>query len=195
MTDEDDFDFGPRKVSVLRHFEIDMEPEKVTDFPCGAGRLETFVPETPLSPDDVVGRTIVEIQDRCGTYGMGGAAMMALRLDGERKTSHPQQDEEGEWLIISIWSAEDHLLLESSHIHGWKPLSSIKDWKEKVLGKKILGLFVDWDDLKIVLEDKLSIIFNPINRSELYCDVDEDEEKPADLRKAVFLSPTLYLWI
>lgn len=191
MTD-DDFSFGPKRVSVLDKFEIDVEPEKVEEFACGAERLEPFIPET-LSPDDVVGRTIVEVEDRCGTYGMGGAAMLALRLDGERRTSHPQQDTEGEWLVIAIWSADNHLMLEDGE---WKELAKSKDWKEKLLGKKILGIFVEKDDLRIVLDGKLRLFLDPTHRGDLICDVDDDNEsKPADLRKAVFLSPTVYLWI
>jgi len=193
MTDDDDFSFGPKRVSVLNKFEIDVEPEKVEEFACGAGRLESFVPET-LSPDDVVGRTIVEVEDRCGTYGMGGAAMLALRLDGERKTLHSQQDTEGEWLVIAIWSADDHLMLED--VGEWEELANVKDWNEKLLGKKILGIFVEKDDVRIILDGKLRLFLNPIHRGDLICDVNDDNEsKPADLRKAVFLSPTVYLWI
>ena len=186
-------------VPVLEGFEIDIEPDGVA-VPWGAGKLEKFVPKTPLLPEDVVGRTIVEVEDHCGTYGMGGAGMLALRLDGERRTSHPQQDEKGEWLVIALWGAADHLMLEEKE-SPWETLSKNKGYQQKLLGKKILGIFIERDDIRIVLEDKIRIIFSPFTRSELnrlfYTGDGHDnpDKRTVDLRTAVFLSPTVYLWI
>jgi len=166
-------------MKLLDHFEIDINPEHAQDeVPWGCGELQEFSPSM-LSLEDLAGRQVLEVCTHCGTYGMGGAGMLALRLDGDRKTSHPNQDKDGEWLVFAIWGADDHLKL--NHTSGPSgTLSNILKFEEYILGKGITNLVLE--------HHHISITFGDVS-------IEASTDEGVDLSKALFLSPTVYLWI
>lgn len=175
---------------ILTDFEIEVGPSE------GEPNLERFVPNVPCNPEDVLGRTVTEVIDCVGTYGMGGAGMVALRLDGERKTHHQEEDKEGESLVFALWGADDHIMCSNPVEHIPSISSNLDAVSKLVVGKRITEFLVEPGAFRIVLDKDTILELNPGAQSEITTYGEDGEDSiPADLRNAVFLSPTVYLWI
>ncbi len=173
---------------IIETFEIEVGVDEDED-----GKLpilEQFNPKTPCPPEDVLGRTVIEVLDSVGCYGMGGAGMIALRLDGERKTHHEKQDSQGEVLVFALWGADEKISISKKNE---EPFILDKDYKranQLLLGKKITGFFVENDNFRVIFDDVI-LELDTMARSSIL----QSNFEVKDFKKAVFLFPTQFIWV
>lgn len=173
---------------ILNTFEIEVGIEEDED-----GKLpilERFNPKTPCPPEDVLGRTVIEIIDSVGCYGMGGAGMFALRLDGERKTHHDKEDSKGEVLVFALWSADEKITLSKNDEAAQTIDKLSKVIYTLLLGKKITKFSVSEDNFKVTFDDVV-LELDATAKSEIL----KSDFEVKDFRKAVFLFPTEFIWV
>ena len=156
--------------------------------------LVPFHPE-PLRADQILDREVDELTTRAGTYGMGGPGFVGLRLGAD-------------WLVVAIWGAAEWMLADGLPIedtffaqHG-RPEPWITDRSDKlaskVIGQRIQSIEIDRRSLKLLLSNGLEMI---INESAERRPILEGSKEPRafqeddDLRRAVFLSPTIEIWV
>ncbi len=136
------------------------------------GKLVDFHPQ-PLDADKLIGRTVLEISDHVGSYGMGGPGFFGLRFDKE-------------WLVVAIWGADEWITAEGQRM------------KTHVLSKRIVGQAIATVDLAqeflvLKFEDgfDLTVENPPSVRTHVsatgYLRV---SSRINDLREGVFFSPT-----
>lgn len=174
---------------ILDTFEIEVGVEEDDDGKVPI--LEPFIPNTPCPPEDVLGRTVIEVIDSVGCYGMGGAGMFAVRLDGERKTHHEKEDEKGEVLVFALWGADENITVSKN---GKDPKTIDKHYKEiqnLLLGKKITEFIVEEDGFRIIFDDNIILELEASARESII----KSDNDVKDFRKAVFLFPTEFIWV
>jgi hypothetical protein len=155
--------------------------------------LVDFEPPS-LTADKLVGRTVDEICTYVGTYGMGGAGFLGLRLGSQ-------------WLVIAFWGAASWVQVDGRIVqdgfwekNGWQRpwITDQGDELAAVLvGQSITSFAVARHSLTVGIGGRtLSITEAPESRPIL-----EGNKKPRcferadDLRRAVFLSPTAEIWV
>lgn len=163
-----------------------------------SGELMEFRPK-PLCREDIVGRTIDEISEHVGTYGMGGPGFFGLRFSSE-------------WLVIALWGASEWMTAEGRCVgdpfhddHG-RPRPWLADWdtdqpdelSAHLVGQKVKSIDVQRHSLKIILANQFDLtieegadrrpVFQGNKQPRKFTDTD-------DLQKAVFLSPTTEIWV
>jgi hypothetical protein len=148
----------------------------------------------PLTADMVVGRTVEEICTFVGSYGMGGPGFFGLRLGSE-------------WLVIAIWGAASWVHVDGRIVQDvfWDrnewPLPWItregNELSKELVGQPITSFKVAKHSLIIEISGRtLSISESPEGRpifegSKQPRSFEQDDE----LTRAVFLSPTIEIWI
>lgn len=159
-----------------------------------SGPLTRFEPP-PLSPTEVVGRTIDDLVPYLGTYGMGGPGFFGFRLDTQ-------------WLVVAIWGAgdwmfaDDRLVTDAFHEERGRPVPWIGEHGDelspKVVGTTIRSLRVERWSFELVTGDGVRFA---ITESAEGRPILEGSKEPRafteedDLRKVVFLSPTDEIWV
>lgn len=169
---------------ILNTFEIEVGFDGIGPI------LEPFKPNTPCLPEEVLGRTVIEIIDSVGWYGMGGAGMFAVRLDGERKTHHEKEDEKGEVLVFALWGADENITISK---RGEEPkiINKYREVQNILLGKKITEFFIDEDNFRVIFDDDIILELDAVARSNIL----QSNDDVKDFRKAVFLFPTEFIWV
>lgn len=161
-----------------------------------SGELIPFHP-APLDPALVIGRHISDVAINAGTYGMGGPGFFALRLGRE-------------WLVIALWGAASWMtcqgrliddLFSDTESRG-APWIVGGDGIEPIvyeLNNKIIEqITIERDSLRILISDgyDLTIDPDPATRPVFAGNKQPRAFAPEDdLRCAIFLSPTLELWV
>lgn len=178
---------------VLNEFYLETGTTK------GVPDLTPWKPE-PLDPQQVIGRTILQWCDYCGTYGMGGPGFVGFRL----RKAKPH------WLLVTIWGADQWMYAHGRSLGGgpkyrtrpWtQSISGMENWDElteKVVGRKITDLIVRPKSMRMQLDTGFTIEIQPsaITRSRYEGSRQLRAFKPEDdLRKGVFLAPTCSIWI
>jgi hypothetical protein len=142
----------------------------------------------------VVGRTVDEICTHVGTYGMGGPGFFGLRLGDE-------------WLVIAIWGAASWVQVDGRIVedvfwdtNGWpRPwITNEGDELSRLLvGQHITSFELAEHSLTVGIGGRtLSISESPEGRPMLEGSKEPRSFEPGDdLRKAVFLSPTIEIWV
>lgn len=161
-----------------------------------AGELLPFTPE-PLDPTQVIGRRIDDVVANAGTYGMGGPGFFAVQL-GQH------------WLVIALWGAaawmtsQGRLIEDLFHQDAGRPLPWIDPdtgdnlLRERVIGHAIETIDIARDALRMGLTGgyDLTIAADPATRPVFAGNKQPRAFAPDDdLRRAVFLSPTIELWV
>lgn len=162
-----------------------------------SGHLMPFVPQ-PLQPADVIGLTVTGVSMIAGTYGMGGPGFFALEL------AHR------DWLVVAVWGAgswitcrgrllEDMFNTGSGRPRPWSdPDTGECDLLALLDGEQIVSVDLTPLSLHIALTGGNDITINPDPTSR---PVFAGNKMPRafksddDLRRAVFLSSTLELWV
>jgi hypothetical protein len=165
-----------------------------------SGELIPFTPD-PLDPDSIIGRQIVGVTASAGTYGMGGPGFFGLNL----RTEKPGE----EWLLIALWGAASWMtcqgrLVEDLHFdtagrpQPWMSDTVGIDALEMVLlGQRIESLTVTPRAMRIDISRKLDLTIAEDARDRpVFAGNGEPRAfgPDDDLRRAVFLSPTVELW-
>ena len=147
-----------------------------------------------LAAEMVVGRSVDQICTHVGSYGMGGPGFFGLRLGDE-------------WLVIAIWGAESWIEINGRIVQDgfWDTNERPRPWitdeedelTEVLIGQPITAFEVAKYSLMFCIgELTLSIAESPEGRPILQGNKQRRSFEPADdLRKAVFLSPTIELWV
>jgi hypothetical protein len=175
-------------------FEIPDPAQPVEDSLFGpSAELRPYSPQ-PVNPASVIGMG-VHGWDLAGTYGMGGPAFFALRLDAG-------------WLVIALWgamewmTADSRLLADMFHADENRPLPWVSeqgDWLAiRLDGRSIAELDIQPDALRIVLDNGFTMQIDPSpdTRPVHFGDKSPRAFAPDDdLRRSVFISPTTELWI
>ncbi len=171
-------------------------PEDVRTDMSPSGELVAFIPPL-LDPDGLVGRRIDDMSCNAGTYGMGGPGFFALDLGGE-------------WLVICLWGAaswmtcQDRLIEDFHYDTADRPMPWIDPGtgdnllRERLIGHAIESVQVERQSLRIALSGgyDLTIAADPATRPVFACNKQPRAVAPDDdLRRAVFLSPTIELWV
>lgn len=155
--------------------------------------LVNFEPHA-LTAELIVGRTVGEVCTCVGTYGMGGPGFFGLRLGHE-------------WLVIAIWGAASWIQVDGRIVQDvyWQRNGMPRPWMtdqgdeltELLVGQPITSFVVAKHSLTVGIGRlTLSISESPEGRPIL-----EGNKKPRcfkkadDMKRAVFLSPTIELWI
>ena len=166
-----------------------------------SGRLQPFTPP-PLSADQVIGRTVEEICSGVGTYGMGGPGFFGLRLGSE-------------WLVIAVWGAGEWMqsqgrcVQDSFHDNYGRPRPWLADWvvgktdelSAHLVGQKIRSIDVRRHSLRLVLENEVDLTIEEASDHRPLFEGIDGTKKPRqftdddDLRRAVFLAPTIEIWV
>lgn len=161
-----------------------------------SGELVPFHP-APLDPQSLIGRRISEVATNAGTYGMGGPGFFALRLDGD-------------WLVIALWGAaswmtcqdrliDDLFFDDASRPAPWtNTVDSITPIVHALNDRTIESATVTHDAMRITLSGgyDLTIDADPATRPVFVGNGLPRAFTPDDdLRRAVFLSPTIELWV
>jgi len=159
-----------------------------------SGHLMPFQPE-PLDPVALRGRRIDDVTASAGTYGMGGPGFFALRLGKE-------------WLVIALWGAaswmtcEDRFIEDLHHETFGRPepwsATGIDTFRDHIAGRTIESIDIAPMSLRIVLSGgaDLTIAADPITRPIFAGNLQPRAFTPdSDLRRAVFLAPTIELWV
>jgi hypothetical protein len=163
-----------------------------------SGRLQPFAPP-PISAEQVIGRTVEEVCPYVGTYGMGGPGFFGLRLGPE-------------WLVIAVWGAGEWMISqgrcveESFHNNYGRPRPWLADWlagesdelSVQLVGERIRSIDVRRHSLRIVFENEVDLT---IEETSYHRPLFEGTKEPRqfsdddDLRRAVFLAPTIEIWV
>lgn len=161
-----------------------------------SGELVPFTPK-PLDPGAVIGRQIIGVTANAGTYGMGGPGFFALNLGAD-------------WLVIALWGAASWMtcqgrLVEDLHFEvAGRPQPWMSDTVgasalDMVLaGKQIGSLAITPRAMRIGISRglDLTIAEDPAARPVFAGNGQPRAFAPEDdLRRAVFLSPTIELWV
>jgi hypothetical protein len=175
--------------TIITKFEI---PDQPASGP--SAKLVRFKPG-PLRQADIVGRRIDEIVPYAGTYGMGGPGFFAFRL-GE------------EWLIIAVWGAGEWLQAAGRRVEDllYRQNGSPKPWisedgdelSQQVVGRAIKAIEVGRIAMTMTLDNGLTIGIDedPATRPIFPGSKERRTFKPEDdLRQAVFLCPTIEIWV
>jgi len=159
-----------------------------------SGELKDFNP-SPLDSAQIIGRKVDEICTYVGTYGMGGPGFFGLRLGAE-------------WLVISVWGAAEWMTIVGRNVqdtfyddYGREPplmTDTCDELSPLIVGQEITAISVEKQSfvMEFANETKLQITESSDNRPLL-----QGTKEPRkfadddDLRKAVFLSPTIELWV
>lgn len=168
-----------------------------------SGELIAFTPP-PVIAADVIGKTITNISTHLGTYGMGGPGFFGVNLG---------EGEQDNWLVVAIWGAGDWITsqgraLEDSFYdmhnrpkpwrHNVSGSEKIDEITSHIIGAHITAFEVGPKNLRIdtsagydftITEDAVARPFFQGNGKPRAFDAKDD------LRKAVFLSPTLEIWV
>ncbi|MEQ1783713.1 MAG: hypothetical protein ABMA14_20340 [Hyphomonadaceae bacterium] len=165
-----------------------------------SGELAPFSPE-PLDPDKIVGRRILGVIANAGTYGMGGPGFFALKLDPNLGA---------DWLVIALWGAASWMtcqgrLVEDLHFDvAGRPQPWMSDTVgigalEMVLaGKRIESVSVAPRAMRIGISRGLDLtIADDVTARPVFGGngLPRAFTPDDDLRRAVFLSPTIELWV
>jgi len=166
-----------------------------------SGRLQPFVP-LPLSAEQVIGRTVEEICPSVGTYGTGSPGFFGLRLGSE-------------WLVVAVslageWMVSQGRCVEDSyHDNYGRPRPWLADWladesdelSAQLVGQRIRSIDVRHHSLRIVFENEVDLtieetsdhrpLFEGIDGTKRLRQFADDD----DLRRAVFLAPTIEIWV
>lgn len=184
-------------------FEIPDPSRPIAEDQRGAvgpsGELVSFTP-APADPALLAGRKIVDVIGHAGTYGMGGPGFVAIELDGR-----PAQ----EWLVIALWGAGSWMTSQGRLVEDWHYESAGRTapWSDdtgaaplarELAGRTIESAEIGAHSLRIALSGGYDLTIaedagsRPVfaGNGKLRAFWPED-----DLRRAVFLSPTLELWV
>jgi hypothetical protein len=157
-----------------------------------SGRLRPFAPP-PISAEAVIGRTVEEICPYVGTYGMGGPGFFGLRLGLE-------------WLVIAVWGAGEWMVSQgrcvedSFHDNRPRPwlAGESDELSVELVGQRIRSINVRRHSLRIVFENEVDLT---IEETSDHRPLFEGTKEPRqftdddDLRRAVFLAPTIEIWV
>jgi hypothetical protein len=162
-----------------------------------SGRLQPFAPP-PIYAVQVIGRTVEEICPYVGTYGMGGPGFFGLRLGSE-------------WLVIAVWGAGEWMVSQGRRVQDsfhdnygrarpW--IARLEDESDELsahlIGQRVRSIDVRRHSLRLVFENEVDLtIEETSDRRPLF----EGTKEPRrfsdddDLRRAVFLAPTIEIWV
>lgn len=155
--------------------------------------LIDFEPAVPTA-EMVVGRAVDQICMYVGTYGMGGPGFFGLGLGGD-------------WLVIAIWGAASWVQIDGRIAQDgfWNTNGMPRPWMTDqgdeltgvLVGHSITSFEVAKHSLTVGIGGRtLSISESPEGRPILEGNKQPRSFEPADdLRKAVFLSPTIEIWV
>jgi hypothetical protein len=163
-----------------------------------SGHLQPFAPP-PISAEQVIGRTVEEICPHVGTYGMGGPGFFGLRLGSE-------------WLVIALWGAGDWMVSQgrcvqdSFYDNYGRPRPWIVNWptdesdelSAQLVGERVSSIDVRLHSLRIVFENELDLTIEETSeRRPLFEGIKQTRQfnHDDDLRRAVFLAPTIEIWV
>lgn len=175
-------------------FEIPDPAQPIEDSLFGpTGVLRPYKP-APVDPASVRGMAI-HGWDLAGTYGMGGPAFFALRLDAG-------------WLVVALWgamewmTADGRLLADIFHNDEGRPVPWVSeqgDWlAPRLEARTIADLDIQPHALRIVLDNGFAIAIDPSPETRPLHFGDKSPRAfgpDDDLRRSVFLSPTTELWV
>lgn len=88
------------------------------------------------TPDEVIGKTVIDASAICGTYGMGGPGFFGLQLDDEQ------------WLMLRLWggmgwfTVGDRPLVAVGEAdeERWRPMITLKELSRPRALQRFLGL-------------------------------------------------------
>jgi hypothetical protein len=183
--------------SVIYKYEIPDPDQPIPDTGRGlgpSGRLQPFAPP-PISAEQVIGRTVDEIRPYVGTYGMGGPGFFGLRLGSE-------------WLVIAVWGASEWMVAQGRcvgdlfHAEYARPrpwlTNESDELSRQLVGQRIRAIDVRRHSLRIIFENEIDLtieetcdhrpLFGGTTKPRQFTDDD-------DLRRAVFLAPTVEIWV
>src|SRR5215470_10539516 len=177
-----------------------------------SGRLQLFAPP-PISAEQVIGRTVDEICPHAGTYGTGGPGFFGLRLGSEWLVIAVSGA--GEWMV-----SQGRCVGDSFHDNYGRPRPWIADWlaapqigagrtpqespgesdelSAQLVGQRIRSIDVRRHSLRIVFENEVDLtIEETSDRRPLFEGIKEARQftDDDDLRRAVFLAPTIEIWV
>jgi len=190
------------------HIEGNESIKRLAPFSPGH-KLVEFVPDTPLDPEDVIGRKIEYFSRYCGTYGMGGAGYMGFALDFPNKEDrflHHMGFNDNVWLIIAAWGADTHCLYNNMPMGGSLELNTVTKlipesshcdpMTELLVGKRIKDIIINENSMRMIMSDD-GVLEIPEDIKRMPFGVNEKQNKimEGDLRKIVFLAPTCVLWV
>lgn len=160
-----------------------------------SGALMPFIPR-PLEAERLVGRRIDDVTINAGTYGMGGPGFLGLKLGAD-------------WLVVALWGAaswttcqgrlvEDLFHADAGRPEPWTPETGSPD----ILNAALVGQTIEAVDIRqhalcIAISGgfDLTIAEDPAARPVFAGNGEPRAFAPDDdLRRAVFLSPTVELW-
>lgn len=188
---------GPTS-SLGSNFEIPDPSRPISEEERGlfgpSGHLIPFVPNA-LSAEQVTGRQVDEVLTLVGTNGMGGPGYFGLRL-------------EDEWLVVAIWGAgewivADGILIQDLHFEKYgRPSPWITEESDnlrpKLVGSKITALELNQHFMRISFSNGMSLVIDESAEDRPILEGTKKQRKflaEDDLRKAVFLSPTVEIWV
>lgn len=184
-------------VNLVYEYEIPDTNRPIPESARGLGASGVLVPFKPaqLQPEQVIGRTIDQLEPYLGTYGMGGPGFFGLRLGAE-------------WLVVAIWGAaewvhaNDLLVADGFHDDYGRPtpwLSEDSDrLSECMVGERIISIEIERHRFKLVLSNDLEL---KIEEYAARRPILEGTKEPRafssddDLRRVIFLSPTAEIWV
>jgi hypothetical protein len=161
-----------------------------------SGELVPFEP-APFDAAQLAGRSIDDFVANVGTYGMGGPGFVALQLGQQ-------------WLVIALWGAaawmtsQGRLIEDLFHEDAGRPPPWIDPetgdnlLRERLIGHTIESIAIDRRALRIGLSGgyDLTIAEDPATRPVFAGNKEPRAFAPDDdLRRAIFLSPTIELWV
>jgi hypothetical protein len=161
-----------------------------------SGVLVPFEPETPLDPARVIGHPVLDLMANAGTYGMGGPGFFALKLGDD-------------WLVIALWGAAGWMSCEGRMLEDWhserdgRPAPWFEDddasaLKARLIGQTIEAAEITPQAMRLDFSNgaDLSIASDPAARPPYGgSGLPRAFQPEDDLMRAVFLSPTVELWI
>lgn len=166
-----------------------------------SGVLIPFEPVTPVEPSRVIGRPILDLMANAGTYGMGGPGFFALKLGNETL---------GEvWLVIALWGAAGWISCQGRMLEDWyferdgrsAPWFNDDDTsalKTRLVGQTITAVSIESHAMRLGISNgaDLTIAGDPATRPHYGGSGKPRVFQPDDdLRRAIFLSPTVELWV
>jgi hypothetical protein len=165
-----------------------------------SGELVAFTP-APADPALLAGRKIVNLLGHAGTYGMGGPGFVAIELAGSSAQ---------EWLVVALWGAGSWMTCQGRLVEDWhhqsagRPAPWFSDTEgaaplaRELAGRAIEAMEIRPRSLRIAISGgyDLTIAEDAASRPAFAGNGKPRVFQPEDdLMRAVFLSPTVELWV
>jgi len=143
------------------------------------------VPYLSGAEQSLINQKIMEISSSLGSYGMGGAGLLGIGLEG------------GYWIVVGLWGSNcwtkfNGNIIDNNRDRNFKPCG-LDCVKLALEGQTVDGISIANNHFFLQSNDNVLKVGGDPSSRPVFAGGGAQRVLPEDLRNAIFLSPTEYL--